>query len=100
MPYLAVSFHLDYDSTYTDRYASLMKAIRSCPKVWEETTSFAIVETTEKIEDFERRLFLTDFKPSVDTLLVIDVSYDTAISRGKIRDPKTLKELLPGLQAK
>ena len=93
----AISFNLDYNSTYSDRYQSLMEAIRRCPKVWEETTSFALVESAETLEELERRLFLSKYSSATDLLLVIKVSYDDAIARGPIKDKDKLRALLPGI---
>ncbi|MGB6080213.1 MAG: hypothetical protein WBF99_12215 [Xanthobacteraceae bacterium] len=96
----AVSFDLKYDDTYSDRYDSFMKKIRESRKIWYETTSFVLVETTFSLSDFEQGLYLTLFSASKDKMLVMDVSWNNAIARGPIEDKKTLSELLPGIQIK
>jgi hypothetical protein len=98
----AVTFDLKYDTSesYGARYASFMEAIRKCSSVWTATTSFALVQTSEALEDFERRLYLTRFDVTKDQMVVIDVSYDSAISRGAIKEPQKLASLLPGIVQK
>ncbi|QPA25441.1 hypothetical protein IR196_04925 [Brucella anthropi] len=96
----AISFNLEYDDKYIDRYNSLMKVIRSFPTVWEETTSFALIESTRSLEEVERSLFLSEFSPSKDKMLVINVSHDACIGRGKIKYPATLRKLMPAIEIK
>ena len=96
----AVSFTIHSDSDHSRRYTSLMSEIRKSGKVWAETTSFCLVETIEQIADFERRLYLTDFLPSRDRLLVLNVQDDVAIARGDIQYPSLLRSLVPRVQVK
>lgn len=77
-----------------------MAEINKCTKVWSETTSFCLCETSETLQAFEIRLFLSKFSPSQDKLLVMDVDYDSAIARGKIDYPATLRSLLPLVSVK
>ena len=58
------------------------------------------MSTTEALEELERRLYLTQFSTSMDKMLVIDVSYDSAISRGDITEKEKLTKLLPGINHK
>jgi hypothetical protein len=96
----AVSFTIKWNDTYNERYDSFMEQIRKCKTVWTETTSFALVETDEKIVDFEFRLWLSKFNSTTDSLLVIDASYDDATIRGPAGNRATLKKLLPGIKEK
>ncbi|WP_374833897.1 hypothetical protein [Paenochrobactrum pullorum] len=96
----AISFNLKYDDSYSTRYDSFMKAIRSFPTVWEETTSFALVESSRSLEEVERLLYLTDFSVSKDKMLVINVTSDACIARGKIDYPSTLRKLMPSIVIK
>ena len=102
MSTFAVTFDIKFDTAtnWNRRYDSLMAAINKCKRVWKETTSFCLVETTETLDDFERRLFLTDFDGSQDKMLVIDVGYDSCISRGAIKDKALLRALMPMVQSK
>lgn len=96
----AITFTIDYDTaaSWNRRYDSFMDEVRKCPVVWTETTSFCLVQSAESIEALERRLFLSQFDPTKDKMVVINVSNDPAISRGAIKDPATLRKLLPGIQ--
>ena len=90
-----VSFTIEHDNEWSDRYTSLMTEIKRCPRVWLETTSFCLVATSEQLADFERRLFLSKLSPSKDKLLVVHLDFVHAIARGKIEMPATLRLLLP-----
>ena len=93
----AVSFTIKYDYDYDERYESFMEAIRACPTVWTETTSFCLVSTPESLSDFQRRLYLTKFSPTRDKFLVMSVRPVMAAARGEISYPATLKSLLPNV---
>lgn len=93
MPSYVVSFDLKADHSYGSRYQSLMAQIRKNPSdlVWAETTSFALVQTSESLEAFADRLYYqTEVSAVTDILLVIDHSLNAAIGRGPIAYPATL----------
>lgn len=93
MPHYAVSFEIKSGPGYGDRYSSLIAQIRAVPgkNVWEETTSFALVETTESLEIFADRLYYkSDLNSVIDKLLVMDHFTGKAIVRGPILYPHTL----------
>jgi hypothetical protein len=88
MAHYAVSFELKKDITYSARYNSLTEQIAKAPSkfVWDETTSFALVETTETLEAFADRLYLKSLVNSqTDILLVFDPAQSYAIARGPIK---------------
>lgn len=91
----AISFELKADSTYSERYQSLMDEIRKTPGdpgLWTETTSFALIRSNEKIDDLDHRLYVkTSFDHTRDRILIIDHANNVAIARGKIEYPATLK---------
>ena len=93
----AVSFHLKKDSSYETRYGSLMEEIRKSSTVWDETTSFCLVERSESLSVFTSKLYMTDFSPSRDKLLVMSVKEVAASARGDINYPATLRSLLPSI---
>lgn len=88
----AVSFEIKYDDTYSARYSSLMEQLREGAQgFWAETTSMVLVRSNEKIEDFERRLYLqSKLLASKDKLLVIDHASNVAVARGPFEYPATL----------
>lgn len=93
-----VSFELKNDITYDSRYRSLMRELRA-GTCWEETTSFALVETPEAIDAFFDRLYYkSEIIDSKDLLLVIDTTSQAARVRGPVKYPATLHALLPYLK--
>lgn len=101
MTVYAVSFTLASDSTYGDRYDSLMKQVRAKGKIWEETTSFALVETSESLSDFEIRLYVdSDFNATKDLMVVIAVTGCNGICRGKNALSATLSSIAPEIEQK
>ena len=93
MPSYGVSFELESNSTYSERYQSLMRQINIAQSnpAWDETTSFALVKTAETLEAFALRLYLkTLVSSATDILLVFDPATGTAIARGPIKYPNLL----------
>jgi hypothetical protein len=89
MPNYAVSFKIASETvgafTYNERYKSLMEQVDKDLLAWDETTSFALVDTGESLSDFADRLyFRSDIFSSTDILLVIDHAKSAAIGRGPI----------------
>lgn len=96
MGIFAISFRIHSDSTRQGRYDSLVEQIRECSAVWEETTSFALVESTETLSALEHRLYhRSDLIAAKDMLLVLQLSDDAAILRGENKYPNTLRRLRP-----
>jgi hypothetical protein len=91
----AISFDLKADSTYSERYKSLMAEIAKTPGsagVWTETTAFILLRSDEKIEDLEHRLYYgSELSSAKDMLLVIDHASNVAVGRGPFKYPATLK---------
>ena len=88
----AVSFELESNSTYSARYSSLMAQIRATSMTWTETTSFALVQTSETLAELESRLYYrSELSSLTDILLVIDPATSSAIGRGPIKYPNLLK---------
>lgn len=97
----SVSFTLKRDSTYSERYESFMAQIRASKKVWEETTSFALVETAESASELETRLYVKSmFNHTKDLMIVIDVTGRSGVSRGKLEYPLTLGAIMPNVTQK
>lgn len=101
----AISFRLKNatcaGSTYGERLDSLMKQIRVTDPTWEETTSFALINSTEKIEELVDRLYLrSEFSAADDLLIVIDIERGVAMTKGEVAYPATLGSLLNRLAQK
>ena len=90
----AVSFDIKADSTYSERYTSLMDQLRKTPGspgLWSETTSVVLLRSDETIEELEHRLYYSSQLSSAkDKLLVIDTHSGVAVARGPIAYPATL----------
>ena len=99
----AVSFRIDtatHGYTYSDRYTSFMAQVRKTG-AWDETTSFALVTSDERIEVFADRLYFKSYFDAVhDMMIVIDIERAAAITRGKIEYPATLSGKLNKLVQK
>lgn len=101
----AISFRLKNATcggfTYGERLASLIEQIRMTKPSWEETTSFALVKSTETIENFLNRLYLkSNFSAADDLMIVIDIERAVAATKGVVEYPATLTSLLNGLGQK
>jgi hypothetical protein len=97
MPVYAVSFDLEYDSTYHDRYTSFMEQVKKGGDWWADTTSFVAVRTSETIDNFCSRIWsMSGFNSAKDLYLVLDTEKLSARIRGKIKDRDIFK-LMPYL---
>lgn len=99
MSVYAVSFRIHEDSTYQTRYASFTAQLQQGSKThWDETTSFALVETDETIDGFCSRIYVySGFDSSKDLYLVLYTNKLSARVRGSVKYPHTLQSLLPYL---
>lgn len=99
----AVSFRIDtatHTFTYSERYNSFMEQVRKTGS-WEETTSFALVTTSETLDAFSTRLYVESYFNAVnDLMIVIDIERGVAISRGPVEYPATLGSKLNKLVQK
>ena len=97
MAVYAVSFDLEYDSNYQDRYTSFTDQVKKGDDWWADTTSFVVVRTTETIDTFCTRIYAySSFNASKDLYLVVDSEIKSARIRGKIKDRDIFK-LMPYL---
>jgi hypothetical protein len=97
MAVYAVSFDLEYDSAYQERYVSFMEQVKKGGEWWADTTSFVVVRTSETIDSFCSRIYTqSSFNSTKDLYLVTDVEKLSARIRGKIKD-KDIFKLMPYL---
>lgn len=89
----AISFRIDTGThihTYSERYSTFMEQVRKTGS-WEETTSFALITSTETIETLVDRLyFQSHFNATYDLMIVIDIERGVAVTKGKVEYPATL----------
>lgn len=96
MPSYVVSFRIHQDTTRQSRYDSLVEEIKKCKTSWLETTSFALVQSDESLDDLEHRLYYkSKILADKDLLFVVPVTDEPAILRGKDLLPYTLRAILP-----
>ena len=75
MAHFIVSFRIDNNSTYQERYESLRDRVKEIATgyVWDETTSLYILQTNGTAESVANDLyFKTKLLAPGDTLLVVD----------------------------
>jgi len=97
MAVYAVSFDLEYDSTYQDRYTTFMEQVKMGGAWWADTTSFVVVRTGETIDPFCTRIYTqSGFNSAKDLYLVCDTEKLSARIRGKFKD-KDIFKLMPYL---
>lgn len=90
----AISFEIKADSTYGERYSSLMALLTAIPNsyLWSETTSFVLIQSPEKIDGLADRLVAqSKFSPARDKLLIVDHISNVAAARGVIQYQHALK---------
>jgi hypothetical protein len=97
MAIFAISFRIHEDSTYEERYESLIEQIKkeAIDATWEETTSFFIIESNETASKSlcDRLYNRSDILESKDILLVINLSAKGYAQRGA-QYPNTLDSLM------
>jgi hypothetical protein len=96
MSLFAISFRVHEDSTYQERYDSLVKEIKSeaIDKIWDETTSFFLIESDKTSKTLCNDLYLhSNILESKDILLVINLSQKGYDQRGA-KLPNRLSNLM------
>ena len=92
-----ISFRIEYDSTYTDRWSSIVGAIHSeadSGTYWEETSSLIVLKSSKSPDDLAFSIYVgSQFNAATDKLLVVDAMNGTHATRGKIDYPATLASL-------
>lgn len=92
-----VCFRLDYDANYTDRRASVVRAVKAEADgawSWEEMTSMIILKSTRAADAIASSIYIgSALDTTKDTLLVVNASNGTYATRGKIDYPVTLASL-------
>ena len=94
-----VSFRIHEDSTYEERYDSLVEqikkeAIGSIGDMWEETTSFFIIQSNKSSKALCDDLYMSSkVSEEKDILLVINLSQKGYAQRGA-QYPNTLRALM------
>lgn len=96
MAIFAISFRIHENSTYEERYKSLVEEIKkeAAGNTWEETTSFFIIESSKSSKPLCDDLYNnSQILESKDILLVINLSAKAYAQRGAPY-PHTLDSLM------
>lgn len=97
MAIFAISFRIREDSTYEERYDSLVEEIKkeaAGSSTWEETTSFFLIESSKGSKSLCNDLYNnSQIVESKDVLLVINLSAKAYAQRGAPY-PNTLESLM------
>lgn len=98
-----ISFRIDYTNPAAyDRILRLLVAAvylgRTADQVWDETTSFYVIETPETSMQLAQRLIAAATLRDEDLLLVKNTNGPDAWAWGKFANFARLKRLMPGVQ--
>jgi hypothetical protein len=96
MSIFVISFRIKEDSTYQERYDSLVERIKknATGSTWEETTSFFLIESTSSSSELCDDLYYNSkIIDSKDVLLVVNLSHKSYAQKGAPY-PKTLDSLM------
>jgi hypothetical protein len=96
MAIFVISFRIHEDTTYQERYDSLVERIKkeATGSTWEETTSFFIIESSKSSRSLCDDLYNnSQIRESKDVLLVVNLSAKAYAQRGAPY-PNTLDSLM------
>lgn len=96
MANVLVTFRIEYDSTYSDRYASFTEKARqlAIDGMWDEPTSFLAFHANGTAQQICDQLYFgSKFDATKDLMLVIDLTRREFAQRG-VQYPATLQKQL------
>lgn len=97
MAVFAITFRIETDSTYSERYDSLVEQIRKVAiggLVWDEPTSFSLIESSKTSKDLcDSLYFNSKIIDSKDMVLVVNLSQKGYGQYGA-KYPNTLDSLM------
>ena len=89
MALFAITFRIHDDHTYSDRYQSVVAAIKVAAEgnYWDEPTSFFLIENSSSSSELATKIDTNSiFSASKDLLLVINLSSKGYAALGKVTD--------------
>lgn len=89
MSIFAITFRIERDAGYADRYDSVISAIKSetSSTYWDEPTSFFLIESSKNSEGLADSINArSTFSESRDLLLVVNLSQRGYKALGKVED--------------
>lgn len=98
MPRYAVSFRIDYNATYQERYDSFCEEVRrGAATWWAGTTSFFAVQSSDDLDTFCNRIYYrSKFSAACDVFLVVNIETGAGRSKGPVPD-RDLYRAFPGV---
>lgn len=92
-----IMFRLDYNSTYSDRWDSVVSKVRAeaqFGKTWEEMTSIIILESSKSADELASAIYIrSSFDATTDKLLVVNSANGAYATRSHIDNPASLASL-------
>lgn len=97
MSVFMVTFRIEYDATWQDRYDSLRDRVNqiATSTVWDETTSCYVFQAVGTADGVCDDLFMKTKINASDTLLVVDITGQRYASRGA-KNQGTLQAAMGG----
>lgn len=92
-----VTYRLQDGTGYQDRYESLMEQLAKVTHdgAWEETSSFVAFTSSKSLDEIHEMLYVKSLlSPSMDALVIIDLTNRAKRASGKIEYPNTLTACL------
>ena len=100
MPTLLISFRIDTDATYSDRWNSVMEAIRSLARdryTYEEMTSLVIMNSMHSADQVASWIYYhSKMNITGDKLLVIDLDSKKYAVQGAVLQRDRLQDIMSG----
>jgi len=90
-----LSFRLDANQTYTERYDALYAAINNCSSSWwVESSSFIVFESDDSIDTIATKVKRA-IAPGVDLVIIGMPDFKTARLIGNVEHQDIISQLMP-----
>ena len=92
----AIAFRIKPDDSYEERLQSVVAVTRrGALGVWEEFTSFMVIETNKTTDELAQSIYLdSKFDGARDGMVVVSLSYQHYVARGGIEQGTALAHLM------
>ena len=92
-----ITFRLKQDATYSDRWSSIVAAIKkeAVGATWDETTAFFALNSAKSADAIASSIYVgSSMDGTKDTLVVVSLSKNEFATRGEVAYPATLASIL------
>ncbi|MEQ8645347.1 MAG: hypothetical protein RIB50_19955 [Marinovum algicola] len=94
-----VMFRIEFDESYSERWDSVVSAIRREAIdgiTWEEMTSVIVIKSQKSAEDLARDIYVnSSFDVAKDKLVAVNAGTGEAAKRGTIQSSETFRRMFP-----